>query len=396
MTDAARMAALEAATAEADPSSLAAAERLRRSFPAEEVAWAVTQASLRRRAEAKFSRAAEMLFTPAGLEQASREPVARWRAQRFAEAGVEEVWDLGCGIGSDAMACADLGLRVVAVEADADTAAVARHNLALAGGGTVVLGRAEDARPPADAAVFLDPARRTARGRSWNVADFTPSWDFVLGQLAGERFACVKLGPGVPKELIPDGVQTVFVSHRGDVVEASLWNRLPAGSRAVVIGRASAATLTVSGALGSGAPGPVHTVRELTPDARRPLHVLPVGRYVLEPDGSVIRAGLIDAIAPEHELWLLDPHTAYLSSDGPLSSPYATCFEVLEVLDYDVKRLRGWVREHAVGTVEIKKRGLDVDPAALRRQLKPKGPNAATVILARTVDGAKALVCSRP
>ena len=113
-------------------------------------------------------------------------------------------------------------------------------------------------------------------------------------------------------------------------------------------------------------------------------------------DGSVIRAGLIDAIAPEHELWLLDPHTAYLSSDGPLSSPYATCFEVLEVLDYDVKRLRGWVREHAVGTVEIKKRGLDVDPAALRRQLKPKGPNAATVILARTVDGAKALICSRP
>lgn len=121
-----------------------------------------------------------------------------------------------------------------------------------------------------------------------------------------------------------------------------------------------------------------------------------MGRYVLEPDGSVIRAGLIDAIAPEHDLWLLDPHIAYLSSDEPLDSPYATCFEVLEVLDYDVKRLRGWVREYAVGTLEIKKRGLDVDPAALRRQLKPKGPNAATLILARTVDGARALVCSRP
>ena len=49
---------------------------------------------------------------------------ARWRAQRFAEAGVQEVWDLGCGIGADAMAFADAGLYVVAVELDPETAAL--------------------------------------------------------------------------------------------------------------------------------------------------------------------------------------------------------------------------------------------------------------------------------
>lgn len=358
--------------AEADPSSLKAGERLRASFAPDDVAWALTQAALRRKAAAKFSRAHQMLFTPDGLEQASREPVARWRAERFAAAGVAEVWDLGCGIGADAMAFADAGLRVVAVEVDAETAAVAQHNLDLAGAGEVRVGRAEDMDVPAGAAVFLDPARRTARGRTWRVADFTPPWAFVLGHLAGERFACVKLGPGVPKELIPAGVQSTFVSHRGDVVEASLWNRLPAGARAVLVG--------------SG---------ELGPEHRRELAVRPVGRYVIEPEGAVIRSGLLDAVAPEHDLWLLDAHIAYLSSDEPLSSPFATTFEVLEDLSYDAKRLRAWVREHAVGTLEVKKRGIDVDPAALRRQLKPKGPNAATLILARTVEGTRALVCRR-
>ncbi|MCG6566767.1 methyltransferase domain-containing protein [Tessaracoccus sp. ZS01] len=370
-----RTAALDAAMHEADPSSLKAGERLRARFTADEVAWALTQAALRRKGVAKFSRASEMLFTPAGLEQASREPVARWRAERFVAAGVTEVWDLGCGIGADAMAFAAAGLRVVAVELDPETAAVARHNLDLVGGGEVIVAAAEDVDVPAGAAVFLDPARRTARGRTWNVADFTPSWDFVLAHLEGERFACVKLGPGVPKELIPGDVQPCFVSHRSDVVEASLWNGFPREPRAVVLTS--------------------RDVHELGPQARRDLPVRPVGRYLIEPDGAVIRAGLMDAVEPALDLWLLDPHLAYLSSDQAVESPFATCFEVVQVLDYDLKRLRAWVRDHAVGTLEIKKRGIEVDPAVLRKQLKPKGPNQATLILSRTSEGTRALVCRR-
>lgn len=374
------MAALAVAMKEADPGSLGAAQRLRRDVDGDTAAWALSQASLRRKATAKFSRAAEMLFTPAGLEQSSREAVAKWRAQRFVDAGVEEVWDLGCGIGSDAMAFAAAGLRVVAVELDPETAAVAQHNLNLAGGGDVIVGAAEDVQVPEDAAVFLDPARRTAKGRTWRVADFTPAWDFVLGHLAGQRFACVKLGPGVPKELIPDGVQTNFVSHHGDVVEASLWRGLPEGSRAVLFPAAAPR--------GEG-------VLELGGGARAELEVRPVGRFVLEPDGAVIRARLLDAVAPEHDLWLLDDQVAYLSSDEALDSPYATAFEVLDVLPYDARTLRAWVRDNDIGTLEIKKRAIDVDPAELRRQLKPRGRNSATLLLARTVVGTRALVCRR-
>ena len=70
-------------------------------------------------------------------------------------------------------------------------------------------------------------------------------------------------------------------------------------------------------------------------------------------DGAVIRARALAQVSPE--TWLLDPEVAYLSSDQPVTSPFATCFEVLDVLDAGEKSLRAWVRDHQVGTLEIKK-----------------------------------------
>ena len=138
--------ALEMAAAEADPDSLGAAERMRRRFPPELAAAALTQVALRRRAREKLPMADRMFFTPDGLEQATRWVVARWRAARFVEAGVSDVWDLGCGNGADAMALAEAGPGAHAVESDPATAALARANLPLAGGGAVTVGRAADLR----------------------------------------------------------------------------------------------------------------------------------------------------------------------------------------------------------------------------------------------------------
>ncbi len=86
---------------------------------------------------------------------------------------------------------------------------------------------------------------------------------------------------------------------------------------------------------------------------------------------------------------------AYLVAAEPRDTPFATAFEVLQVLDAGERTLKGWVREQRVGTLEIKKRGVDIDPAALRRRLKPAGPNSATLVLTPTPDGARALVVRR-
>ena len=65
--------ALVAQAREAGEAPLATAARLRRDYPAELVAAATAQDELRV-GRAKFSRAARMLFTRAGLEQASSDP----------------------------------------------------------------------------------------------------------------------------------------------------------------------------------------------------------------------------------------------------------------------------------------------------------------------------------
>lgn len=371
--------AMAVAMAEADPDSLAAASRLRARFSPELAAAALGQVSLRRRASTKFgAEAAGLWLTVDGLEQASRPSVSAWRAARFVEAGVKRVVDLGCGIGADSRAFLAAGLAVTAVELDPVTAELARANLP---GAEVLVADAAGlaagllARSDHATAVFVDPARRTGQGRSWRVADFSPPWAFVVDALAAWHPICVKLGPGLPRELIPSGVEACWVSDRGEVVEAGLWRLSgdqPEVRAAVLLPGANRIEASRQG---------------------EPLPVGPPGRYLLEPDGAVIRARAIGQISPD--AWLLDREVAYLSCDKPVTGPFATCFEILQTLDAGEKSLRAWVRQNRIGVLEIKKRAIDLDPAALRRRLKPAGPNVATLVLARTVAGAKAFVVRR-
>ena len=368
--------ALVASAAEGDPASLAAAERMRRVLPPDRAALVLAQEALRRRAAAKFGPLATALFfTADGLEQATRPRVAAWRAERFVAAGVRRVIDLGCGLGADALALLAAGLEVIAVEADEATAVLARANLGI----DVVVGDAvellDDLAGP-DAAVFCDPARRTSSGRSWRLDDLRPPWSFVEHLLA-TRVCCIKLGPGLPLKHVPNTVAATWVSDAGDLVELSLWNRLWTPGREAVL-------LPGGNVLGDGG-------RQQPPDPAAPR----VGDVLYEPDPAVIRAGLVDVLAAEVKARRVEADIAYLIADQPRHTPFATAFEVLEVLDAGEKTLRGWVRERRIGTLEIKKRGLDVDPATLRRRLKPAGPNSATLLLTPTPDGARALVVRR-
>ena len=115
-------------------SDLGLGTRLRRSFPSDLVAAAVTQNHLRGKAAAKFGPLARQLFfTHDALEQSTRSTVADHRAGRLAATGAVGVVDLGCGIGGDLLALGRAGLRVRGVERDPVRAAIARANLAAAG-----------------------------------------------------------------------------------------------------------------------------------------------------------------------------------------------------------------------------------------------------------------------
>lgn len=366
------------AAVEDDP--LAAHDTLRRTAPdvaSPRIAVALSQATLRRAAVAKFGDlAARMYFTPEGLEQATRLSVATHRAARVRAFDAGSVVDLGCGIGGDLVALASAGLTTAGVDLDPERVAVASANLdALGLGGAVQVADATTLDHAGFDVAFADPARRTARGRTFSTDQWTPPWSFIESLLA--RDACVKAAPGIPHALVPDGVEAEWVSDHGEVKEAALWSgRLATcGRRATVIGDGGLATLTDED--DPGAP------------------VVPVGRFLYEPDGAVIRAGLVTAVASGVDGGLVDEHLAYVTSDASFRTPFARGYEVLEELPYREKALRAALRERNVGRLTIKKRGVDVVPDQLRKRLALQGDEEAVIVMTR-VAGEGTCLLVRP
>jgi SAM-dependent methyltransferase len=363
-------------------SALATAELLRREgVPAGLAAAAMTQSRLRARGRSRLGPDADrMWLTEAGLEQATRRVVAERHAERFARLGVRTVADLCCGVGGDLLALARAGVpRVVGVDRDPVTAAVAAANAAALGLGDRTEVRCEDVTTTSldDVdAVFVDPARRGARGRALDPRDWSPPLSFVLDVAARVPATGAKLAPGVPHTALPGDAEAEWVSDGGDVLECALW----CGPLATGVRRR--ATLLPSGAT-------------LTGDGGRQAAAGPVGRYLVEPDGAVIRAGLVAELADLVDGRLVDPTIAYVTTDVAPVTLYGTSYEVTDVLPFGVKRLRGLLRERGVGRMTVKKRGTAVTPEELRRRLRLRGDAEATVVLTR-VAGEQSMLLVRP
>ncbi|OFI39993.1 SAM-dependent methyltransferase [Arthrobacter sp. SW1] len=356
----------------------------------------LTQSRLRTKAEAKFGEfARQMLFTQAGLEQATRLAVAARHAARFASAGTRHVADLGCGLGADSMALASLDIPVTAVELDETTAACATINLMPFPHASVVHSDATSVPLDGIDGVWLDPARRTTSTsgttRIWDPEEFSPPLSFVESLAASGKSVGVKMGPGLPHELVPTGCEAQWVSVAGDVTEVTLWFNKVArpGIRraALLLGPRGAAEITSSKDF-DGGPVP---------------EVGPVEGYLYEPDGAVIRAGLVADVALQLGGHLLDEHIAYICAPELVDTPFARAYKVLDTMPLNVKALKAWVKAHGITSLEIKKRGVSMTPEELRKQLLPgtskpksgakgKAGKAATLVLTRIGDERVAVV----
>lgn len=380
---AAVVAAAEGAVADSEGDPVAAAAALRRSAadrPAEHRAAALTQVTLRMKGVAKFGPdAMRMWFTPDALEQATRLRVATHRASRLAAAiPGGSVIDLGCGIGGDLIAFARAGLVPAGLDLDPVRAAMAQANLeALGLPGAVRAGDATRTDPAVFDAAFADPVRRGARGRVLDAEGWTPPWPWVLDLLRGRGL--VKVAPGIPHELLPDDIEAEWVSDSGEVKEASLWS--PAFSTA----RRRATVIPASGGLAT-------LTEEDDPFTAGDRPVRDVGAFLYEPDGAVIRAGLVTAVAAGVDGGLVDPHIAYVTSDAAFHTPFARSYRVVEHLPYREKQLKAALRERGIGRLTIKKRGVEVVPEQLRKRLALRGDHEATVVLTRVAGAGAALL----
>lgn len=367
--------------------------------PPELVAAVLTQAKLRAKGADKFGEfAGRMLFTADGLEQATRLPIAALHARRFRDAGVSSLADLGCGIGGDAMAAAALDLDVLAVDRDPTTVAVATVNLMPFEDARAELGRAEDHDPSRTEGIWLDPARRRpAAGRASGSVrlrdpeEYSPPLSTVVdlarrlggtGEDGEDGPLGAKLGPGIAHDALPAGTETQWLSWHGQVLEATCWfgPLASAGTArsALVIDRDGAHRLAPRGA----------------PEADPRTGEL--GAHLYEPDGAVIRAGLLGRIARDLDARTLDPTIAYLTSDQRIATPFAAGYSVRDVMPFSLKRLTSYLREHRLGILEIKKRGTAVEPDELRRKLRPRrfGEERATLVLTRIAGEQHVIVAS--
>lgn len=363
-------------------SHLAIAERLRARLAPGLANAALELALLRRKAEAKFSRAGRMFFTRDGLEQATAEPLAQYRARRYAEAGASLVADMGCGIGGDALALAGAGATVMAIDREWAHAAMTAANAAIYDLRDAVLPVQADLTelsPPAVDAFFFDPARRTTGGprqaprrRLHSVNEYRPPLSLIDEWRPRVPRGAVKVSPAIDYAELPAGVEAEFVSFNGEVREGVLWyGDLRSAARR--------ATLLPGG----------HTLTDREPER---LELGPPRRFLYEPDGAVIRAHLVSQLAHRINASRLDPAIAYLAADEAIATPFARAYAIEDHFPFQLKRLRSYLRERDIGAVTIKKRGSPLDPDTLRQALRLRGESQCTIFLTQVAGRATVLI----
>ncbi|SDC09123.1 RNA cap guanine-N2 methyltransferase [Geodermatophilus telluris] len=366
---------------------LAGVARLRAEVGTELAGPAWELARLRARARPVFGADADVLFLTADtLEQAGRPELAARRAARLLADGTDSAADLGCAAGTDTVALARAGARVLAVDRDPVARELTAANAAALGvdgdvwvvAGDVVelVAAARGGEVAGCGAAVLDPARRAGGRRQLDPDRWSPPWSTVATLLDRVPRAVVKVAPGLDHERVPAGVEAEWVSVRGSIVEALLW-----GTGVAAVWRR--ATVVRDGA-----------VHELTADADPgPADAGPVRGWLHEPDPAVIRSGLVSPVAAGLDATLVDPTIAYLTSDAAAGSPWVTSYRVDEVLPFHLKRLRALLRARGVGRVVVKKRGSAIEPETLARQLRGPGTGTATVVVTRVAGAPTALVC---
>lgn len=372
-----------ARAAEVQGDALRRTTRLRKELSRERTALVVEQVQLRERARSKFTAAERMLFTSRGLEQATDEHVAAYKAERFAGRAVA---DLCCGIGGDAMAIAQSAPRLTAVDQDPRAALLTEFNVRAAGTCQGVL--QVECRDAADFPVadfdawHLDPDRRPDGKRTVRPERMQPGLEVVEDLRKRQSNAAVKWAPATRlPSAWEESCELEWISRGGECRQLVSW----CGELAERPGRRKATVLAADGSVLSSFAGEVEEA--------------PVSngckRYVYEPDAALLAADLAGAIANRYQLERVSAATDYLTGDDLAANLAWAAFEVREILPFDEKRLRKHLRTQKIGRVEIKKRGVSLDPAGLQRRLRGPGDASITMLVTPIGGQVRAILANR-
>ncbi len=346
---------------------LQAIARLRKRWNAEQVGTAIELLGARQRAQAKFPSHPPDVCDRSGIEQATPEMIAEYKASRIHETvgSTGHVADLACGIGGDAMSLARR-MKVTGIDTDPVRCWMTGVNAGCEVAN--VDATSFDARVD----VFhLDPGRRDERtGRRFRSPD---TWNPPLHSIgsigAGHEGGVVKLGPGIALDDVPmlEEAELEFVSIGAQLSQAHLWM----GSLTSHPGQRRA-TLLPHGLTECGTP----SFPELHPEGT-------FDGLLCIPNPALERSGLHGPVGSRFELLEPVAGLGILTGDTRPDSPWFTSFEVDAIMPWREQKVRSWLRANDTSHVEIKTRDQTVDPDALQKLLSGEGSIPRTVFVLR-------------
>lgn len=367
-----------------------------------------------------------LLCDKLALEQSTAQDIGRWKAKLWPCEGA--VHDLCCGMGGDSFYL-PAGLKVTGVDLDENRLAMYSHNMQAFGKAAETLNkdvrevaRENGAKMPASAGMTktdyftIDPARRALEGENQrDLKNLTPTLEEVIEISRHYRGGMAKLPPGYPPAEIPDGTEILYLGGHSDCRECLvLFEELakhPDTVRAVIVGKAGETLAewtrrrdrsleTLDDDLqekldrNDSLEGKDRTYRTAT--SRSDLPLGEIGKYIAEPAPVLIRSHLFNAAALAHDpnAHLISEGIAYVSSDKPLPAPGFSCYEVLAHTEIATGAVRSMLKEHDIGKITLKLRGVKLDPDAETKRLKPKGKNSAILFYTR-FRGEKTAILTR-
>ncbi len=364
-----------------DPQAIGTLKKLRTELDPNRTQALLGQIPLRQRGARKFTQAERMFFTRIGQEQSTDEEIAAYKAKRFPVG--QPLADLCCGIGGDLIALAQRG-PTTAVDASAEHLCFAAANVSAYGAklAETHCGLAEETPLETFAAWHIDPDRRSDNRRTIQLDHFSPALPQLEAMLRTNRNAALKLAPAscLPPAWEAEG-ECEWITHHRECKQLVVWR----GNLAPQSGIRRATRIGTNGQVDSFAGAP-----------QRQQSSAEISTCLFDPDPALVASGLVDTLAAELDLARVSSQSHYLTGPQAIDHPLLARFEVLEIEKIDAKRLKKSVAEAGWGTLELKQRGLELKLEALRKQLKPRGADAGTIIFTPTIAGNRAIMCQRP
>lgn len=328
----------------------------------------LSQIRLQKKNLAKIPISKELLFTEQGAQQASSWKLAQYHANKFEAYNI--IADLCCGIGVDLISIAKGKEQVYAIDLDADTLKLAEYNCKYQSLKNInfQLDKAENFNQKVDA-IFIDPDRRPGRNRRIAPEEYSPPFSKIMELRNIYNNIAVKLSPALNyKRLnLPIDSTLEFVSENGTLKEILLCM----GDLATKNCERKAILLPTNLTL---------------QNSNAKTKITEIKKYLFEPDPAIIRARLVQELGCKIGFNLIDSKLALLTGSHILQSDFGKIFEVEEIMKFDLKKVRKYVRENEIGELIIKTRGFPESVERFRKKIKLKGEKSVVMFILRKGD----------